>query len=148
MTGKHGPLEERFWRYVDKTDGCWLWVGMTARNGYGKIRSGGHAGPLLLAHRVAYELEHGPIPEGLHIDHLCRVRHCVNPAHLEPVTCRVNIIRGEGFAAKNYVKTHCKHGHPFDLFNTYWTRDGKRMCRACKAAWAVNNRKRANGKTG
>ena len=83
-------LEDRFWKYVDKTSDCWLWVG--AKNGgvYGHLKVGdGH----LLAHRYSYELLVGPIPKGLQIDHLCFTPLCVNPQHLEPVTPRENCQR-------------------------------------------------------
>lgn len=91
-------LAERFWSKVDKNgpDDCWLWTGSCQGAGYGLIGDG--AGGLLLAHRVAYELLVGPIPAGRHIDHVkargCRHRHCVNPAHLEPVTNAENCRRG------------------------------------------------------
>lgn len=120
---------ERFWAKVDRrrSDGCWLWTGSKNRGGYGTITVNGHTRAV---HRVAYELLVGPIPDGLQLDHLCRVRHCVNPAHLEPVTQRENILRGQGLAAANAAKTHCLRGHPFDGSNTYVWR-GKRFCRAC-----------------
>lgn len=88
------PLEARFWPKVNKTDSCWLWTGAKTGAGYGMIREVGHGGKMLMAHRVAYELLVGPIPEGLFLDHLCRTPLCVNPAHLEPVTCRENMRRG------------------------------------------------------
>lgn len=79
------PLRERFEaKYVVTPGGCWRWIGTRTPEGYGQIRVA--VGEVAYAHRVAYELLVGPIPEGLHIDHLCRVRACVNPAHLEPVT--------------------------------------------------------------
>jgi hypothetical protein len=83
---------------------------------------------------VAYELAIGPIPEGLTIDHLCRNRGCVNPAHLEAVTNRTNLLRGDGIAALNARKTHCKRGHEFTPENTYVWREGTRACRACHTA--------------
>ena len=95
------PLADRFWSKVQKQEsGCWIWTGTRTRDGgYGQIRLPGLyaplIGPMRLAHRVAYELLVGPIPAGLVLDHLCRNRRCVNPAHLEPVTQRVNIQRGE-----------------------------------------------------
>lgn len=121
-------LEDRFWEKVDRSGSCWLWTGQVDGQGYGRFFISGHG--QLGAHRVAYELMAGPIPEGLHIDHLCRVRHCVNPAHLEPVTPRQNALRGEGAAATNAAKTHCPQGHPYDEANTY-TGLGRRACRAC-----------------
>jgi len=85
----------------------------------------------ILAHRFAYELLVGPIPDGLHTDHLCRNHSCVRPDHLEPVTCAVNVQRGIGPAALNAKKAHCMHGHPFDGPNTMIAKNGKRQCRTC-----------------
>jgi hypothetical protein len=78
---------------VDETTGCWLWGLTITRNGYGQIRANRRDGTVL-AHRALYERQNGPIPEGLDLDHLCRVRHCVNPSHLEPVTRSENNLRG------------------------------------------------------
>lgn len=132
--------EARFWSKVNKNGPvpdyrpdlgpCWLWSGAMMENGYGTIRYNGRN---MLTHRVAYELLVAPIPPGLTVDHLCRVRHCVNHAHLEPVTQQVNILRGTGFSARNAPKTHCPKGHPYDTENTYWWRDG-RQCRTCRQA--------------
>lgn len=123
-------IEKRFWEKVDKTDTCWLWIGYVSRNGYGQFTiSGKH----YYAHRVAYELETGPIPEGLQIDHLCRVRSCVNPSHLEPVTARENTLRGEGPAAKEALRTHCPYGHEYAGENLYFTPKGYRQCKKCNA---------------
>lgn len=127
-----GPVEPRFWAKVDQrgTDECWVWTGFRHPKGYGYFRVDGRS---LAAHRVAYELCVAPIPDGLTIDHLCRNRACVNPAHLEPVTMIVNVLRGEGPTAENARKTHCIRGHPFDEENTYWF-NGGRTCRICQRA--------------
>ena len=126
----HGSLADRFWPRVDKqAEGCWAWTGPRDKRGYGRLRG-------RLAHRIAYELAVGPIPLGLTLDHLCRTHHCVRPTHLEPVTVRVNTLRGEGRAAKEARQTHCVRGHPFDLFNTDYRKraDGSvhRDCIACR----------------
>lgn len=92
-----GDDAARFWSYVRKTgpDECWMWTGAICGaprgKGYGHLNIGGR---LVMAHRFAYELLVGPIPEGLVLDHLCREQYCVNPAHLEPVTQRTNVHRG------------------------------------------------------
>lgn len=100
-------LEERFWAKVNKTDSCWIWTGAKDSKGYGLFWNKKH----FKAHRFSYELLMGKIPEGLIIDHRCRVRECVNPAHLEPVLNRENILRGIGIAAINSKKIYCIHGH-------------------------------------
>jgi hypothetical protein len=87
-----------------------------------------------MSHRVVYEALVGPIPEEAVIDHLCRVRNCVNPDHLEPTTTKVNILRGTTPSADNARKTHCKQGHAFDSKNTA-VYDGHRMCRVCNRAY-------------
>jgi hypothetical protein len=102
-------LADRFWSRVNKSDGCWLWTAGRRKNGYGDFTLPPKRSAL--AHRVAYELTNGPIPDGLHLDHLCRVRHCVNPAHLEPVTAAENKARGMSPLAINARKTHCVRGH-------------------------------------
>lgn len=126
-----GPIEDRFWARVNKTDTCWLWTGARLPSGYGEIWDGQRMGR---AHRYAYELLVGPIPSGLQIDHLCRVRHCVNPDHLEPVTQQENIRRGEAgltSGQQQSAKTSCPAGHPYDAENTYRYKR-QRHCRACR----------------
>ena len=129
-------LLERFRAKVMLTPGgCWEWRGW--RNAGSGQTSGGYgrlwiSGKHVAAHRLAYELFVGSIPEHLTLDHLCRNRGCVNPFHLEPVTMRDNSLRGISFAAKNAPKTHCPRGHPYDLFNTYVDPRGRRECRICK----------------
>ena len=125
------PAPLRFWPKVylpPCEDDCWLWTAAKDSHGYGQFSLGRTMVP---AHRWAYESEAGPIPLGLTIDHLCRVRHCVNPAHLEPVTIGENIMRGEGLTAHNARSTHCLAGHPYDDANTYHRSHGGRECRIC-----------------
>src|SRR3990172_7099161 len=104
---------ERFWEKINKTETCWLWVGCTDGNGYGSFmirnKKTGRQKKWKV-HRYAYTKLVGRIPRGLTLDHLCRVRACVNPSHLEPVTMRENILRGISFSAINAKKTHCIHG--------------------------------------
>ena len=110
--------------------GCWEWAASKDRYGYGKfsIKSVHER-----AHRVAYELIEGPIPASLQLDHLCRNRSCINPAHLEPVAPSENVMRGQSFAALNAIKTHCPAGHEYTSENTYRWRNA-RHCRTCVAA--------------
>jgi len=125
LAGHWAPPTERFWAAAGSPGpDCWLWSAARTGAGYGVLAV---AGKMLLAHRFAYELLVGPIPEGLQIDHLCRNRGCVNPAHLEPVTCQVNLLRGIN---RNRDKTHCWRGHEFTAANTRLTRNG-RTCKAC-----------------
>lgn len=137
----HPPLVERFWRKVNKNGPvpeyrpdlgpCWLWTAGMARGGYGKFtvtKNGKKTHPV--AHRVSYEWLVGSVPEDLQLDHLCRVRHCVNPRHLEPVTGRENVIRGIGFAAVNAVKTHCPAGHEYTPTNMRQA-GRRRVCVEC-----------------
>lgn len=123
--------EERFWSKVHSTIAgeCWLWTASVDRDGYGKY--GQPTGGWVRAHRWAYEHLIGPIPDGLVIDHLCRVRSCVNPAHMEPVTIQVNTERGvRGVPPR---KTHCKRGHEFTPDNVYMKPGSTwRECRTCK----------------
>jgi len=131
--------------YVSKRDdGCWEWTGSKAPNGYGLFyeRRVGVKG----AHRVSYELHHGPIPPGKHVDHTCHDpescaggntcphRLCVNPDHLSIATPRANNKRSNSVSARNDEKTECPAGHPYDEANTYVDKTGRRHCRACRKA--------------
>ena len=121
------PVEDRFWEKVNLgcPDDCWEWTASRLPKGYGQF--GVAKGHQVYAHRFAYELVVGPIPTGLHIDHLCNNKSCCNPAHLEPVTPRENTRR---WAA---TITHCKNGHEYTLENTYRRRDtGGRQCKECE----------------
>lgn len=133
-------LEANFWRNIRKTSGCWYWMGRVVHGGYGSV-SIGHSS--FLAHRASYELYNGRIGEGLTVDHLCRNRLCVRPEHLEAVTQRENVMRGEGLAAQEARRTHCSRGHPFNGENLGIDRRGHRWCRACHQFYmkAVNARR-------
>lgn len=119
---------ERFWASVDMAGDCWLWTGATARNGYGVFGVGEGT---VLAHRYAYEDQVALIPVGLEIDHLCRVRNCVNPQHLEPVTSAENTQRGLAGALRVRVE-QCVNGHDYTPENTYIAPNGTRDCKACR----------------
>lgn len=121
--------EARFFARIteDPDTGCWL---------FDKPNAKGYANFTVMSrpvegHQWCYEFLIGPVPDGLTLDHLCRVRSCVNPWHLDPVPHRVNILRGIGPAAINARKTQCVDGHPFTSDNTYVTPDGRRQCRIC-----------------
>jgi hypothetical protein len=131
-------LEERFWEKVDKNGPvpecrpdlgpCWVWTGATAE-GYGVITVDGH---LEKAHILTFTWAKGDISEGWERDHLCRVRNCVRPDHLEAVTGRENQHRGESPWGQNSRKTHCPKNHLYDEANTYITPKGSRVCRTCR----------------
>ena len=122
---------QRFWAKVDRSggpDACWPWTASKRENGYGQYTV---SGKNWLPHRYAYTEVIGPIPEGMDLDHLCRNPACVNPAHLEPVTHRENVLRSDNFAAHYATQTRCKHGHELTPENIYLWR-GTRYCRECR----------------
>lgn len=108
---------------------CWLFAGKITEREYGMIYDGEK---WRVAHRVVYESLVGEIPDGLVLDHLCRVKQCVNPEHLEPVPHRINTLRGIGPTAVNKTKTHCINGHEFTPDNVYIRKYGWRGCRTCE----------------
>jgi len=143
-------FRERFWSKVQVTPTCWNWIAPPDGKGYGRLQVNGHA--YELAHRIAWQLHHRErIPKGMHIDHLCRNRLCVNPAHLEVVTLKENILRGMGIAAVNAQKRFCIRGHEFNSENTFLNiskrRNGAVMrgCRICRNA-NQNTRRRERGR--
>lgn len=131
---KHGSphwepptMEDRFWAKVEPTGFCWHWVGARDTNGYGVFNKGRILGR---AHRVAFELLVGPIPEGIVLDHLCRNTQCCNPDHLDPVTQTENMRRSHSPAMRRYRADTCIRGH--SLLEAYIRRDnGQRICRHC-----------------
>lgn len=136
MMAHRRQLKTRLWSMtrVNLVTGCWEWTGTKQSDGYAQVRFERRN---RIAHRVSYEYFLGPIPAGLELDHLCRVRHCINPEHLEPVSGTVNKLRGNSPLAINARKTHCASGHEFNEANTYrYVRGGRpmRACRACNAA--------------
>lgn len=128
-------------------NGCWLWTGSITPKGYGLIRAGGRVQSV---HRFAYEALVGPIPDGLQLDHLCRVRNCVNPDHLEPVTGRINQQRG--LINQNAPKETCDKGHPFDYTYTGPNGRPRRRCKTCtleyKRVWRKRKRMEAEREKG
>lgn len=111
-----------------RDDGCWTLPHKHNGRGYVRIELRGQR---YSAHRLLYETLRGPIEEGLVLDHLCRNRACVNPDHLEPVSCGENLLRGETANARRAAQTHCVNGHPFDEVNTHYRKEGHRECRVC-----------------
>ena len=127
------PLWERIQNYEPEPNtGCWIWRGACDSSGYAQTFGGGR---YLKVHRVMFEAHRGPIPSGLQLDHLCRVRCCINPAHLEPVTPRENTMRGQTITAANARKTRCAQGHQFSPENTRIAKNGQRVCIECSRRW-------------
>jgi len=120
---------DRFWRKVeeDLETGCWVWRACRRENGYGQFNLQ-HKRPVR-AHRLSYRMLVGPTPSWLEIDHLCRNRACVNPAHMELVTRKENVQRSP---IHNHAKTYCVRGHSYSEENTYRKPDGRRECRICR----------------
>ena len=113
--------------------GCWLWYGATSDTGYGNVMVSGR---VRSTHRVFYELLRGQIPDGLQLDHLCRVRCCVNPNHLEPVTNAENARRSPLIGRhRPPLLARCRQGHDLTGDNVRWTSHGYRACRACAKAY-------------
>jgi hypothetical protein len=126
-------IPNRFWSKVwpCPNTGCWHWGGTIHHTGYGSYWYGYRS---VLPHRYIYEVIHGPLPPVMKVDHICRNKSCVNPAHLDAVTQRENIIRGMAPASVNAAKTHCIHGHPFagdNLIVRCYGSHPRRCCLEC-----------------
>lgn len=142
MRGHHPrtkrPAVERLMKHVspEPNTGCWLWTGAVLKsNGYGVFSIGtGAEKRQMTAHRAAYSLLRASVPADREVDHLCRVRCCVNPDHLEVVTHHENTLR------RSAAQTHCKRGHEFTAENTKRGRKGERNCRACGPARRAEKR--------
>lgn len=126
------PVEERFWSKVEFTDGCWLWTAGLNSNRYAQFNTKlCRKTKTYTGHRLAFRELRGEIPEGLELDHLCRVRHCVNPWHLEPVSRQENILRGLTVPALRVARTHCPQGHEYNAQNTRVSGRNQRSCKQC-----------------
>lgn len=153
MVVMNGSDLMRFWDKVfpEPNSGCWLWGGAMNSRGYGLFsmtRSGGKR--VYRVHRLAYEAENGPIPVGLQIDHLCCVKLCVNPAHLEPVTNDENARRrwlGGYHKKRPRRRTHCPKGHPYEGSNirVKSEKNGKRY-QACRECLRAAEKRRRGGR--
>lgn len=123
------PFRERLLgRYYVAESGCWEWSGPLTMHGYGYLS---RQKKKVMAHRATYEMWCGPIPEGLELDHLCKNRACGRPDHLEPVTHRENVRRGDALSGKRSRQTHCHRGHPLSGENLRINKNGSRSCRTC-----------------
>lgn len=143
MTGTHAPPDERLRRRLTETPPpithdrlgrpiigpCLIWGGTVDGGGYGNIKV---AGRVVHTHRLSYLIQTGidVLDRSVKIDHLCRVRACAQPYHLEPTTQAENVARGDT-GLHNRIKTHCPKGHPYDAVNTYTNPQGRRVCRQC-----------------
>lgn len=129
---RSSDVKERIRKAIRRVGQCWIWTGKIDRSGYGKMWIYDRE---FCAHRVVYTVLKGDIPDGLTLDHLkekCGNRACVNPDHLEPVTMRENVLRGNTFTAANLLKTHCPRGHEYSEKNIIPRKGGgKRGCRIC-----------------
>lgn len=130
MTRKK-PFEQKMLEFIQITGFCWLWTGRLNDRGYGQVRVGKRN---LRAHRAVYAYLVEEPPEDKVANHLCKVRNCVNPDHVEFVTQRENVMYSFSPASANARKTHCKRGHELLGYNLYVKPSGQRICRTCKNA--------------
>jgi hypothetical protein len=127
---------------IDADTGCWVWQRSVTRGGYGRLRESGR---MQYAHRLYYDRLRGPVPASLQLDHLCRNPRCVNPDHLEPVTCQENVLRGNTIAAHRKAQSHCIRGHAFTQANTI-ARGSNRACRECQRKAVRESQRRRRSK--
>lgn len=142
MAGISKELKERFFRRINKTNGCWLWTGHTD-HGYGRIRVG--KGERIKVHRLAWAIHHGELPpKGLFVCHRCDVPNCVNPEHLflgTPKENTADMQRKGRHCNQNTYKVVCVKGHLFIEDNTIYRNTGGRRCRKCMTAYGVKTAK-------
>lgn len=142
---KSQSISDRFWSKVSKHGhgGCWIWTASVIKGGYGQFRVN-NPPRMVVAHQWAWEETNGPVPEGLELDHLCRVPRCVRPDHCEAVTHQENVRRGLG----GVLKTHCAQGHPYAGDNLVGRENAWRRCRACDAEKSRRYRARKKERSG
>ena len=139
-TTPRNPLA-RFFTHVTFTNSCWLWTAYKDKQGY--PRFGGPDGQPVLAYRWLYETLRCHLPRSLTLDHLCRVRHCVNIFdHLEPIPFRTNLMRGMSYRAGNDAEIYCKRGHPWSEENTRIRPNGTKSCRRCDRIYPSRHKNR------
>lgn len=136
---KSTPALDRFLSrvYINKDTGCWEWTHAKDHHGYASF----YHGKVVKGHRWSYRHYKGDIPEGLVLDHLCSVKHCVNPDHLEPVTNAENIRR------ERNSRTQCPYGHQYDQENTYWNEKGHRGCITCRRRRSIEWKRKSKNKS-
>ena len=124
------------WSKVDRSGDCWIWTGYLLPDGYPSLSKyiDGRSKRIRLSRYVYEQATGNLIGAGLQLDHLCRNRACVKPAHLEPVSPHENVMRGDSWTARNALKTHCPQGHPYDEANTFINVKGSRVCKMCRYA--------------
>ena len=146
MSARPSNIDPAVWvldHLTTTSAGCWLPPQKPHTDGYVRVVV---RGGKTVAHRLIYETLVGSIPDGLVLDHLCRNRACVNPAHLEPVTHRENVLRGISPPAVQHLRTECDRGHPFNDENTYHRPSGGRDCKECKRRRTRDAMRRARAK--
>ena len=136
-------IEERMWDHVrTEKGGCWLWEGYVDKDGYGRMVSREHSVVVSgYVHRMAWEQYRGAIPKGMQIDHLCKIKNCVNPEHLEVTSPQVNNLRSNSMAAKYARRDACKHGHPLTGANVRKV-GNTRVCQTCNRQRVAEHRAR------
>lgn len=130
MAGRKPAVDRVLSRCVETPSGCWEYQGARGHRGHGYVSD---KGKQCYAHRVVYEALVVDIPDGLHLDHLCQNPPCVNPQHLDPVTPRVNGLRGDTPQSRNAKKTHCPQGHPYSGENLH-VKNRRRIGKTCRRA--------------
>lgn len=136
-------IKEKIEKNIRINNNCWMWNGAKDKDGYGTFCYNTKKEKV---HRISYKLWMGELDPTLTIDHLCNIRSCCNPTHLQQVTIKRNVLRSNGLTAINKRKTHCIHGHPFSPQNTYLYRGTHRQCKTCQHLIYLKRRNNFNSK--